>query len=224
MGDIPVYLEIGSKRTFVGAIDWPGWCRSGRDEASALQALIDYAPRYAYVLRKTTLGFHAPVDLGVFGVIERLKGNATTDFGAPGMIPSRDLEPPDVAELKRYETILLACWQAFDMAVTEARGKELRKGPRGGGRDLDEIVNHLLDAEMAYLGSVAHKWNKGDRSDPAQEARRLRREILGILAAAEGAAPPNGPRGGTRWPWRYFVRRVAWHILDHSWEVEDRSI
>ena len=33
---IDVYLEIGKKRTFAGAIDWPGWCRSGRDEGAAL--------------------------------------------------------------------------------------------------------------------------------------------------------------------------------------------
>mgnify|MGYP003380452358 CR=1 FL=1 len=39
---ISVYLEIGQKRTFAGAVDWPGWCRAGRDEAAALQAPVSY--------------------------------------------------------------------------------------------------------------------------------------------------------------------------------------
>jgi hypothetical protein len=25
------------------------------------------------------------------------------------------------------------------------------------------------------------------------------------------------------WSPRYFVRRSAWHALDHAWEIEDRS-
>ena len=40
-----VYLEVGSRRTFAAAIDWPGWCRMGPDEATALQTLLDYGPR-----------------------------------------------------------------------------------------------------------------------------------------------------------------------------------
>ncbi len=42
---IEIYLEIGEKRTFAGALDWPGWSRSGKDEVSAMQALIDYGAR-----------------------------------------------------------------------------------------------------------------------------------------------------------------------------------
>ena len=82
---IDVYLEIGKKRTFAGALDWPGWCRSGRDEASALQALCDYGSRYGRVLHTARLGFQAPADPSAFVVRERLEGNATTDFGAPGI-------------------------------------------------------------------------------------------------------------------------------------------
>jgi len=25
------------------------------------------------------------------------------------------------------------------------------------------------------------------------------------------------------WPARYAVRRLAWHVMDHAWEIEDRS-
>jgi hypothetical protein len=31
------------------------------------------------------------------------------------------------------------------------------------------------------------------------------------------SAPDN-----SRWPPRYVVRRAAWHVLDHAWEIEDR--
>ena len=67
---VSVYVEIGRKRTFAGAIEWPGWCRSGRDEASALQALLDYAPRYARVLRKSELDFRPPTELSAFKIVE----------------------------------------------------------------------------------------------------------------------------------------------------------
>ena len=80
---INVYLEIGQKRTFAGALDWPGWCRAGRDEAAALQALCDYGPRYARVLHGATIDFQSPTEISEFNVVERLVGNATTDFGAP---------------------------------------------------------------------------------------------------------------------------------------------
>jgi len=33
---IPVYIESGAKKVFACAVDFPGWCRSGKDEASAL--------------------------------------------------------------------------------------------------------------------------------------------------------------------------------------------
>src|SRR5512134_1582369 len=98
---ITVYLEIGKKRVFAGAIDWPGWCRSGRDEASALQALFEAGPRYARVLRSARLGFQAGTDVSAFAIVERIKGNATTDFGAPDAVPFADTKPMDEAELKR---------------------------------------------------------------------------------------------------------------------------
>src|SRR5512139_3179866 len=106
---IDVYLEAGQKRAFAGALDWPGWCRSGRDEASALQTLLEYEPRYARVLKTARLDFQTPTDVSQFVVRERLKGNATTDFGAPGIAPSSDADPVDSAELRRFEKILKAC-------------------------------------------------------------------------------------------------------------------
>lgn len=220
---IDVYLEIGKKRTFAGAIDWPGWCRSGRDEESALHALLEYAPRYAHVLQMAQIEFQAPVDTSAFAVVERLAGNTTTDFGAPDIAPSSDTRPIDDAELRRFESLLKAYWQAFDAAVQAASGKELRKGPRGGGRDLEGIVRHVLGAEAGYLTRLAWKFKQDAAEDVSAELARTRLAVLDALAAAaRGELPARGPRGGVIWPPRYFVRRLAWHVLDHLWEIEQR--
>ena len=222
---IDVYLETGKKKTFAGAIDWPGWCRSARDEASALQALVRYGPRYARALDGTQLGFQAPDDASVFSVVERLQGDATTDFGAPGQSPAYDAGPVDAADLRRFQELLEACWQAFDAAVRSAGGRELTRGPRGGGRDLARIVRHLMDADAGYLSAAGRKLDKGNAGDAGADMARIRQAILSTLtASAAGEIPAIGPRGGVRWTPRYFVRRVAWHALDHAWEIEDRSL
>ena len=221
---IEVYLEIGQTRTIAAAIDWPGWCRGGRDEAAALQALYDYGPRYARVLEKTPLRFRAPSEVSALVVVERLTGNATTNFGVPGLSLPRDTHPVDPAEQKRLQVVLQACWQAFDSAVQAAAGQTLSKGPRGGGRDLTKIVQHVRDADAGYLSSLGGKWKPGDQDDPDQALAQLRQAILTTLdAAVRGEVPTRGPRGGARWSPRYFVRRMAWHELDHVWEIEDRA-
>lgn len=220
---IDVYLEIGQKRTLAGAIDWPGWCRAGRDEAGALQALFDAGPRYAAILHTARIEFQLPAAVSDLVVVERLEGTKTTDFGAPDVAPSSDTRPIDNAELQRFLSLLQAYWQAFDRAVDVASGKELRKGPRGGGRDLEKIVRHLLDSDAAYLARLAWKFKPDGAEDLGQELDRTRQAILNALtAAARGELPARGPRGGALWIPRYFVRRTAWHVLDHVWEIEDR--
>ena len=220
---IDVYLEIGKTRTLAVALEWPGWCRSGRDEASALQALFSYAPRYARVLQPTQLRFRPPSNASAFAVVERLAGNATTDFGAPDLALPRDMMAVDTVELERWQIILRACWQAFDIAVLAATGRTLRKGPRGGGRDLPKVIQHVLDADHAYLASLGGKLKLSDETAAEQALTLTRQAILATLvAAAHGEVPARGPRGGVRWPPRYFVRRLAWHELDHAWEIEER--
>ena len=222
---INVYIESGQKRTFAGAVDWPGWCRSGADEASALQALFDYGPRYARVLRAKEFAFHAPISISAFDVIERMKGNATTDFGAPDLAPSADAEPVDDEEMRRFQTILKACWRFFDARTKSASGKELHKGPRGGGRELDGIIEHLLGSDVGYLGGLGSKVKLDESAKSSEELKRVRKSILETLtASAHGEIAERGPRGGIRWKPRYFVRRVAWHVLDHAWEIDDRVV
>lgn len=227
---IDVYLEVGAKRTFAGALEWPGWCRSGRDEASAIDALLGYAPRYAAALRGSRLGFHAPSD---FRIVERLRGDATTDFGAPGAAPSADAEPMADEDLRRVQSLLRACWRALDEAADAAAGKQLRTGPRGGGRDLDGIVEHVLDADAGYLSRIGVKLGGprkdlraglgGHGQDLRAELGRSRSVMLEGLGTAVREGVPAAPRGGARWSPRHFVRRVAWHVLDHAWEIADRA-
>src|SRR5262245_3865822 len=90
-----VYLEVGRKKVFAGALDWPGWCRSARDEASSLEALAAYGPRYATMFADTMIDFAPPDDPAAFAVVERLEGNTTTDFGVPDRAPARDMESFD---------------------------------------------------------------------------------------------------------------------------------
>lgn len=166
-----------------------------------------------------------PADTTLFVISERYEGTKTTDFGAPDIAPSGDRRPVDQAELERFQTILQAAWQAFDEVVQRVTGKELRKGPRGGGRDLAGIVQHVLDADVSYLRRLAWKVGKGDGESQSETLTRTRQAVLDALAAAvRGEIPERGPRGGVIWRSRYFVRRVAWHLLDHLWEIEDRVI
>ena len=93
----PVYLEVGSKKVFACSLDWPGWCRSARTEEQALEALAHYAERYRPVAEEAGVRFPTSVARD-FDVVERVKGNATTDFGAPGLPAGADATPLTKAE------------------------------------------------------------------------------------------------------------------------------
>jgi hypothetical protein len=220
---IAVYLEVGKKRALACALDWPGWCRSGRDEESALAALLESAPRYAAVLKSARISFHPRADAGDFSVTERIAGNGSTDYGVPDIAPPLDGDALAGADLKRAQALLSAYWDAFEQAVETAEGKQLRKGPRGGGRELDAIVSHVVDAQSGYMNRVAWKAPKNDDTSRAGRIAQARQNSLdALVAAATGELPKQGPRGGKIWLPRYFARRSGWHVLDHVWEIEDR--
>jgi hypothetical protein len=222
-GKVRVYLEVASRRTFAAALDWPGWARSGREPQAALAALAEYSARYAGAVRPARLGFEPPDDASSFVIVERLKGDATTDFGAPGAIPALDHEPLVGKDVERQMALLRAAWAAMDGAVASARGKVLSTGPRGGGRGLTQVLKHALDADQAYLRSLGWKVTALP-DDPLEALPQLRDEVeAAVLASTRGEIAPIGPRGGKRWSARTFIRRAAWHVLDHAWEIEDRS-
>jgi hypothetical protein len=55
--------------------------------------------------------------------------------------------------------------------------------------------------------------------------RQVREAALATLEAlARGAEPEDPSAVKRRWSPRSFVRRSAWHALDHAWELEDRIL
>lgn len=212
----PVYVEAGRKRTFACAYDWPGWCRAAKDELSALEALAAYAPRYAPVAKRARIAFD-PESAAAFRVVEHLAGTATTDFGAPDAVAERDSRPLAATEGKQIAALVNAAWVIFDDVIASAPS-ELRKGPRGGGRDRDQIADHVLGAEGAYVRKVGLRL-----TPPARDDRRGIAEFRAAIAGVLGK-PSDGKALVERgWPQRYAARRIAWHALDHAWEIQDRS-
>jgi hypothetical protein len=204
-----VCIESVPRRVFASALDWPGWCRAGRTEQEALATLAAYASRYAPVCLQAGVALPAKA-ADTLEVIERVTGNATTEFGAPGIEAEYERQHLDAKDAKRLAALVAACWDVFDRAVAAAPA-ELKKGPRGGGRDRDPIARHVAEAEIAY-------------------ARKLGIRLGGDLAPVRAAlvdlvgTPSDGqPHVNKGWPPRYAARRIAWHVLDHAWEIEDKS-
>lgn len=221
-GRLLVGIEVAGRRTFASALDWPGWSRSGRDETAALAAFAAAGERYAVVAAAAGLRPAAGPELGADQVlfteiVERLPGTATTAFGAPDVVFDADRRPVDAAEAVRLAALVAASWEALD-AAAGAAPEALRKGPRGGGRDRDAVVAHAVAADAAYARQVGIRVREPDPADRAA-ITELRRAMLELLRA-----PSDGSAlAGRRWPARFATRRIAWHALDHAWEIEDRS-
>jgi hypothetical protein len=212
---LAVAIEAGGKKAFASAIDWPGWSRSAKTEEAAVESLLAYAARYAPIADRAKLAFPASFEVIVE---QRTKGGSGTDFGVPSALTlEADARPVDHEEADRLAAIVDAAWWVFDRVAAGAPA-ELRKGPRGGGRDRDKMVGHVIESDWYYgreLGLKVKQPNADDR--PAVEA--MRREMLDVLRQ-----PSDGtPLAGRKWPQRYAARRIAWHALDHAWEMQDRS-
>lgn len=212
-----VAVEAGGKRTFAVALDWPGLARSGGTEQEALARLVAYAPRYARVADAPELDAEMVPE-----VVERLAGGSGTDFGVPSAEAEADDRGLTPGEMERQRRLLLAAWAAFDRAAAAATGRELRVGPRGGGRDLAKMTHHVLEAEDAYLRQLGSRGPNLD-GDLAARLEAVRESALAALdARSRGAEPAQPNQVRRRWSPRYYVRRSAWHALDHAWEIEDR--
>jgi hypothetical protein len=210
---VRIYTEGGPRRTFAVALDWPGWARSGKGEEAAIETLDAYLPRYSAVLWRA--GIQPPSTDAGFTVVERLPATATTDYGSIDKDTKADLEPFVPGEPERLAAIVAAAWEEFDEVVAAAP-PELRKGPRGGGRDRDKVRAHVLNAEAGYVRKLGVRASTAGQEvpDPA-----WRPEVLEVLRTATG--PERiGEKG---WLPRYGARRIAWHVLDHAWEIEDKS-
>ena len=207
-----IYLEQGKTKTVACSLDWPGWCRFGKTEDAAVSALCESAPRYRVIAERAGMEF-APDDPVI---VERVVGDATTDWGAPSIILTTDTQPVDEASARRGVALLQAAWKAMDEVVATSPS-ELRKGPRGGGRERDKIVNHVIDVERAYARKIGvqHKpFPIGDLTSLAA----MREQVTAVL----GQPSDGSPLAKAGWPTSYAIRRFTWHVIDHIWEMEDR--
>jgi len=208
-----IYLETTPKRTFATAIDWPGWSRSAKTPEAAVESLLAYRDRYAAAIAEAGVEPPAAEDVRIE---ERLEGNAATDYGVPGTIAAADRGPIDAVEARRRAAIVEAAWATFDR-IAAAAPAELRKGPRGGGRDTAKVVEHVVGADHGYSRELGLRVEAPDPTN-APAVAALRRSMLDVLRR-----PSDGGSIVKRWTTRYAAQRIAWHALDHAWEIEDRS-
>ncbi|HJW22469.1 MAG TPA: hypothetical protein VJ506_08585 [Candidatus Limnocylindrales bacterium] len=212
---IGVALEAGEKRTFATAVDWPGWSRSGKGEGPALEALAAYATRYEPIARRAGEPFDASsVRLEA---LEHGPGGSGTDFGVPSRIGDADRRPTSAADGERLARLVEAAWAEL-AAVAAVAPEALRKGPRGGGRDKTKMLAHVSEADWYYARELGVRVPNPGPDDAAALAA-MRSAMLDVLRA-----PSDGePLAGRRWTVRYAAQRIAWHALDHAWEMQDRS-
>lgn len=121
------------------------------------------------------------------------------------------------AAARRLVGVVNAVWATFD-EIAATSPAELRKGPRGGGRDRHQLIDHVIGAKTAYARKLGLKL-KAPTIDDIAAIENLREATAVVVGAPSDGAPvvPNG------WTTRYAARRIAWHVLEHAWEMQDRT-
>lgn len=214
---IAITIEASPKKAFATAIDWPGWSRSARTPELAIDALAAYAQRYAVVAREAGETFQDQVAAADFKVTEEAEGGGGTEFGVPSRVTDADRRGTTAADADRLRRLVAAAWTVFDRVAATAPA-ELRKGPRGGGRDRDKMIGHVIEADGAYAREIGLRLKAPDPGDrDTVEASRT------AVLEAIGAPSDGSPLAERKWTARYAAGRIAWHALDHAWEMEDRS-
>jgi hypothetical protein len=209
---LTIYLEKGTSRVVAYAWEWPGWCRYGKTMEKALNALIESGARYGRIVEQAGLTFEVPQDHQIVEV----EGTSNSDW-APSIILEADRAPQNEAEGERRAKLLQTAWNILDQVIA-ASSATLRKGPRGGGRDRDEVAQHVFEAERSSARKIRISQPTFAFTDQSTLAG-FHARILAVLSA-----PSDGslltPKG---WPPAYAFRRFAWHVIDHVWEIEDRQ-
>lgn len=219
---IRVTIEIGPKGKKVVAVapDWPGLERGAKTEEAAVEKLRAYFPRYAPVAKLA--GMNAAFEaIQNVDVVEHYPGTGSTDFwGISFAFSSIDKQPMSADELERELRLMQASWAFFD----DVRGRvsaELQKGPRGGGRDRDRVVLHTFAAER--------DWAKGvgvlTPDDAMLTDEGLKAHRAALCQAIRDYHAQGKPAGKVApWPLRFLIRHTAMHVLDHTWEMEDKDL
>jgi hypothetical protein len=218
-GVLRVMLEIGprGKKAAAVAPDWPGLERGAKTEEAAIELVQSYLPRYAPVAKLA--GMEAAfAAITTLDVVEHYPGTGSTDFwGISFAFSGIDRQDLSSEELERELTLMQACWAFFD-DVRSRVSAEMRKGPRGGGRDRDQIVGHTIRVEHEWAEKVGVPTPKGALlTDGGLPAYR------DAYCDAIRAFNSDGKMART-WPLRYLIRHTAYHTLDHAWEMEDKDL
>lgn len=216
---VRVMIEQGKKKRVVAsAFDWPGWDRSAKSGHDVLAVLDRYRPRYAKVAELAGYGDDFAA-LGRLDVIERVDGIGMTDYyGVSGRAASSEHEPMTDVDFERKLALLRAAWTTFD-ATAGRVSAELKKGPRGGGREKERIILHANGAEIhEFAPKVGVKVPMETRDDEAS--------LDAYRSAFADAIREHHVRGepARSWALQFLIRRCAWHMLDHAWELEDRDL
>ncbi len=126
----------------------------------------------------------------------------------------------DAAELERKLAVLQACWARFDDVAARV-SPEMRKGPRGGGRDRDTIIGHTIRTESEYfakkVGLVVPE--RGALGPGALAPYRA--TYLDTMRAYQRGEVARAMRS---WTLAFLVRHSAFHTMDHAWEMEDKDL
>jgi hypothetical protein len=218
--ELRVTLEIGPKGKKVVAVapDWPGLERGATTGEAALERLQFYRRRYAPVAKLAGMEAEFAASTSI-EVVERYTGTGSTDFwGISFAFSGLDRQDMSSAELERELTLMQACWVFFD-DVRRRVSAELRKGPRGGGRDRDHIISHTLVTEQR-LFAMKVGVRTPDRALLTDEGLTAHRDAYRTAIRAFHA---EGKITRT-WPLRYLIRHTAYHTLDHAWEMEDKDL
>jgi hypothetical protein len=81
------------------------------------------------------------------------------------------------------------------------------------------MLDHVLAAEASYARKIGVK-HKPPAHDNTAAITSMRAAVVARIVGPPGAAPGAAP---TAWPTSYVARRLAWHVLDHAWEMQDRT-
>ncbi len=142
----------------------------------------------------------------------------TDYYGVSGRPATAVMEPMTDADFDRKLAILRASWTTFDDTAARVSA-ELRKGQRGGGRDKDHIIRHANGAEIdEFAPKVGVKVPLETRDDP-DALRAYRDAFADAIRQQHVRGEPS-----RSWALQFLIRRCAWHMLDHAWELEDRAL
>ena len=207
------------KKAVAFAVDWPGWSRGAKTPELALETLATYRERYRPVVVGARLGTALDRE-GDLEVVEGRVGTGSTDFWGISFAPSSlEVEPVPSEELERKLRIIRACWAYFD-AVAARVSPELRKGPRGGGRDRHRIVRHTIRTESEdFAKQVGLRVPEEGALGPGALAPYREAYVAALRAYNAGEG-----RRMRSWNLPFLLRHTAFHVLDHAWEMEDKDL